>query len=47
MNRLSKKRLLELRDARINRLMAEQKELDEMKSKHESANIRNTITNIH
>lgn len=43
MNGLSKKRLLEIRDARINRLINEQKELDDMKMKQQSASIRNSI----
>jgi len=45
MNGLSKKRLLELRDARINRLIAEQKELDDLRSKQQSTAIRNNIMN--
>ena len=43
MHSLSKKRLLELRDARINRLISEQKELEDMRSKQQSTNIRNNI----
>ena len=46
MNGLSKKRLLEIRDARINRLITEQKELEDMRNKQQSNSIRNTITNI-
>ena len=43
---ISKKRLLELRLARVNRLIEEQKELEDMRDKKRSNDIRNSITNL-
>jgi hypothetical protein len=46
MHNLSKKRLLELRLARVNRLIEEQKELDKLHNQQQSNSISNTITNL-